>query len=164
MLLAPLHVGNGVVEVVEEDLPDPGAGFGLGRAIVGQPTVVGLDARVAMLVLVRARRRREQDEVREERWHRVGEDHLADDAVLVLLLVAELTIPVAHAQVGVLQVLERVLVLPPPGVEVVAVPRIQVLAILRMAPAGMAVGGDHDVVVIGLHGDRLPFARTRHQP
>ena len=60
-------------------------------------------------------------------------------------------VPVPDAQVGVLQVLERVLVLPPPGVELVAVLRVEVLAVLRVASTGVAVGGDDDVPIIPIH-------------
>src|SRR5262249_43951429 len=94
----------------------------------------------------------EEHEAREERRHGVGEDDLADDAVVVLLLVAQLGGPVAGAELGVLQVLVRVLVLLPPGVEVVAVLLVEVLPGLGVAGTGVAVGGDDDVVIVGLHG------------
>ncbi len=161
VLLAPLHVGDRVVDVVQEDLADPRAGLGLLRAVVGEPAVVRLHARVAVLVLLRARRLGEEHEAREERRHGVGEDDLTDDAVVVELLVAQLGVPVAGAELGVLEVLVRVLVLVAPGVEVVAVLGVEELSVLRVAATGVAVGGDDDVVVVGLHGVPSSSARVR---
>ena len=94
------------------------------------------------------RRLGEQHEAREERRHRVGEHHLADDAVGLLLAVAHLVVPVAQPAV-VAEVLVRVLVLVAPGVEVVEVLRVEVLAVRGVAAAGVAVGGDDRVPLSG---------------
>ena len=67
----------------------------------------------------------EQDERREERRDGVREDHLADDAVTLLVAHAALVVPVADAITGVAQVAERVLVLVAPRVEVVEVLRVE---------------------------------------
>jgi hypothetical protein len=55
--------------------------------------------------------------------HSVGEDHLTNDAVAILLGVAHLVVPVAQAAV-VAQVAEGVAVIAPPCIEVLAEPRI----------------------------------------
>jgi hypothetical protein len=145
----PPDVLERVLDVVQEDLADAGASLGLLGAEVGHPPVVGLDPGVAQLVLVGGGGLCEQHEVREERGNRVREDDLGHDAVAVLVAVASLGVPVADAVVGVLQVLERVLVLGPPLVEGRLVPVVEVLAVLGVAPAGMGVTGDHHVVVVG---------------
>ena len=78
--------------------------------------------------------------------------------------VAALAVPVALAAI-VLEVLERVLVLAPPGVELVAVRRVEVLAVLRVAPTGVRVGGDDRVVAVGhhcAHDLTLPGAPVRN--
>ena len=95
------------------------------------------------------RRRREQHEAREERRHRVGEDHLADDAVGLLVGVAALVVPVADAQARVAQVLPRVLVLLAPRVEVGDVLRVEELAVRLVVRARVRVGRDDRVVVRG---------------
>ena len=85
---------------------------------------------------------------REERRNGVGEDDLADDAVGILLAVAHVVVPVAPAPL-VAQVLERVLVLLPPRVEVVEILLLEELAVLRVAPARVRVGRDDRVALIG---------------
>ena len=97
VLLDPADVGDGVVDVVEEDLPDAGPPLRELAAPVDQPAVVGPDAGEAVLVVLRPRRLGEQHEAGEERRHRVREDDLTDDAVGRLLAVAHLVVPVAVA-------------------------------------------------------------------
>jgi hypothetical protein len=114
---------------------------------------VGADAREAVLVLVRPGWGGEQHEAREEGRHRVGEHHLADHAVGLLLAVAHLVVPVAVAA-GVAQVAEGVAVLLPPGVEVVEEAAVEVLAVLLVASAGVAVGRDDGVALVVGRGGR----------
>ena len=103
----------------------------------------------AVLVVLGLRRRREQHEAREERRHGVREDHLADDAVGVLLAVAHLVVPVAQPTVVARrEVLVGVAVLVAPRVEVVEVLLLEVLAVLRVAPTGVGVGRDDRVAVV----------------
>ena len=68
-----------------------------------------------------------------------------DDAVGELVGVAPVVVPVADAQVGVAQVLPRVLVLAAPGIEVVVELRVEVLAVGLVVRAGVAVGRDERV-------------------
>ena len=133
MLLDPLDVVDGVVDVVEEDLADPGPLLGELAAEVDQPAVVGPDPGQAVLVVLRLGRRGEEHEAGEEGRDGVGEDHLADDAVRFLLAVAHLVVPVAVPPL-VAEILEGVPVLAPPGVEVLQVRRIEVLAIGAWLP------------------------------
>ncbi len=144
-LLDPGGVGDGVVDVVQEDLADPGAAFGPPGAEVGHPAVVGVDAGAAVLVLVGLRGPGEEHEARVEGRHGVGEQHLADDAVGELVGVASLVVPVPDPQVGVAEVLPRVLVPLPPGVELLPVGRVEVLPVLGVAATGMGVGRDEGV-------------------
>ena len=148
MVLYPFDVLNGVIDVVEEHLADAGPALGELLAEVGQPAVVGLDAGVPMLVVLGLGRRGEEHEPGKERGHRVREDDLADHAVLLLLAVAHLVVPVAEAP-GVAEVLERVLVLGPPGVEVLEILGIEILPVGGVAAPGVAVGGDDRVVALG---------------
>jgi hypothetical protein len=77
-----------------------------------------------------------------------------DDAVPLLLTEALIAVPVAAAPV-VLQVLERVLVPGPPGIEVLKKLSVQVLAVLGVTAAGMRVRRDDRVVVCRSHGAHL---------
>ena len=147
--MAPLDVGDRVVDVVQEDLADARALVRLLGHEIDHPPVMGPDTCVAQLVLLRGGRLREQDEAREEGRHGVREDHLGDHAVSLHVGVAALGVPVADAEIGVLQILERVLVLVPPRVELGDVLGIEVLPVLRMAATGVGVGGDDDVAIIG---------------
>ncbi len=54
--------------------------------------------------------------------------------------------------------LNGLLVLLAPGVEVVAVLRVEVLAVLLVAPTGVRVGGDDDVVIARLHHETPRFS------
>ena len=147
-----------MVDVVQEDLTDAGSPAGLAIAEILHPAVVGLEAGPATVVVLLGRRTGEEDEAGIEGRHGVGEEDLADDTVLQLVGVAALVVPVADAEVGVAEVLPRVLVLTPPGVELVAPLGIEVLAVLLVAPTGVAVRGDDRVrrVGSGCHGDTLP--------
>jgi hypothetical protein len=139
--VAPAHVGDRVIDVVEEDLPDPGAPLREARAPVGEPAVVRADAGEAQLVLLGHRRARDDRARREERRDRVGERHLRDDAVGLLLRDPPFVVPVLRAPAR-LQVLERVAVSAAPAVEVVEVPLLEVRAVHLVVAAGVAVGGD----------------------
>ena len=165
VLLDPPDVVDGVVDVVHEDLADAGAPLGEPVAEVDQPAVVRADARQPVLVVLGLRRRREQDEAGEERGHGVREDHLTDHTVGVLLAVAHLVVPVAQPTVRARrEVLVRVGVLGAPRVEVVEVLLLEELAVLRVAPTGVAVGRDDRVAVLvrraHCHGSS-PIDRTR---
>ena len=146
VLVDPADLGQGVVDVVEEDLADAGPALGVLGAEVDEPAVVGAQAGEAVLVVLGARRPGEEHERREERRHRVGEHDLADDALGLLLLVAQLGVPVAQLPL-VAEVAVGVAVLAAPGVEVVAVGRVEVLAVLGVAPPGVTVGRDDGVAV-----------------
>ena len=146
----PVDVGDGVIDVIQEDLPDAGAPVGRDRAEVGEPAVVRPDAGQAQLVLLGRRRTGDHGTGREERRHRVREDHLADDTVGLELAEAALVVPVARAQVAV-EILVRVLVAVAPRVELVAVLRVEVLAVLLVAAAGVGVGRDQRVAIGASH-------------
>ena len=99
MLGDPPDVGDGLVEVVDEDLADARPALGELAAPVVQPAVVRPDA---------GRRRGNSSGVGvgdyrpggEERRHRVGKDQLADDAVGLEPRVAALVVPVALTEVA----------------------------------------------------------------
>ena len=148
VVLDPADVLNGVIDVVEEDLTDPGPALGELVAEVHQPAVVRPDPGQPVLVVLGLGRWGEEHEPGEERGHRVREDDLADHAVLFLLAVAHLVVPVAKAP-GVAEVLEGVLVLGPPGVKVLEILGIEILPVGGMAAPGVAVGGDDRVVALG---------------
>ena len=68
---------------------------------------------------------------------------------------------------GVAEVLVRVLVLAPPGVEVLEVGGVEVLAVGGVAAAGVAVGRDDRVALVGVDRSRhggVPLARARSAP
>ncbi len=144
VLLDPAHVGDGLVDVVEEDLADAGAALRVLAAPVREPAVVRPDAGQAQLEVFRLRRPGQQRHAREERRHRVRENDLTDDTVALELGDAPLAVPVAVA-VAALEVAERVLVLRPPRVEVVEVLRVEVGAVRVVAGAGVAVRRDERV-------------------
>ena len=144
VLLDPPDVGDGLVDVVEEDLADAGAALRVLGAPVGEPAVVRPDAGEAQLEVFGGRRPRQQRHAREERRHRVREDDFTDDSVGLELGHAPLAVPVAVAS-AVLQVTERVLVLLPPRVEVVEILRVEVRAVGLVAGAGVTVGGNERV-------------------
>ena len=153
VLLDPTHVGNRVVDVVEEDLADAGASRRELGAPVGQPPVVGADAREPQLVVVGGRRTGQECHVGKEGRDGVGEDDLADDAVGLQLGDAPFAVPVAIA-VAALQIAKRILVLGAPRVELVEVLRVEVGAVRVVARARVAIGRD-ERVRRGGH-DRLP--------
>ena len=83
----PLDLLDRVVDVVEEDLRDPGTAAGRLGAEVGEPPVVRLDPGEPVVVVVtRGRLVGREQAGRKERWDRVGEQHLGDDAVVLELL------------------------------------------------------------------------------
>ena len=148
MFLDPVDVGDGIVDVVEEDLADTGAALGKLATEVHEPAVVGPDAGQTMVVLFGPGGRSEKDEAGEERRDGVGEDDLTDDAIGLLLAVAHVVVPVAEPP-RVPEILEGILVLGAPGVELVEVLGVEVLPVGRMAASGVAVRCDDGVVTIG---------------
>jgi hypothetical protein len=139
VLLDPAHVGDRIVDIVEEDLADAGTALGKLVAPIDQPAVVGRHPGMAVAVLLVGRRLGEQHEAGEERRDGVGEHHLGGDAVCLLLGVAHLVVPVAQLPL-VAQVLVRVLVLAAPGVKVRNELGVEVLPIGLVAAAGVTVG------------------------
>ena len=77
----PVHVAHGFGDVVEQDLTDPGAPFGVLGAEVGEPAVVGPQPGEPAGEVLGARRQADQPADREERRDGVGIQHLCDDAV-----------------------------------------------------------------------------------
>ena len=75
------HLGDGFVEVSEQDLAHPGAPLGRQGAEVGQPAIVRTQAGPAQLELAGGLRwRGGQARLRKERRHGIGEDDLPRDA------------------------------------------------------------------------------------
>jgi hypothetical protein len=138
VLFDPPDVGQGVVQVVEKNLADPGSSLRIFVAPVHEPTVMGTDPGQAMLIGLGWRRRCEENKAREERRDCVGEEDLGHDAVGFLLRIAHLAIPIAEATL-IAKVAKWVLVLASPGVEVLEVCRFEILPILGVTSPGVAV-------------------------
>ncbi len=105
------------------------------------------------LVLLGLRRRRHVEGLVVEGRHRVGEDHLGHHAVALQVGAALGRVPV----LGLLAadvLLRRVAVGAAPGVEVVAVLRVEVLAVAVDGGAGVGVAGDRDVGLVAVGGCR----------
>ena len=96
----------------------------------------------------------------EERRDRVREDDLGGDAVGLEVAHATVGVPVALAEVAE-QVVEQDLVAVDPGVELVVVPAREEVAVLVDLAAAVAVGGDDDVAVVGVHGRPPPGPRAQ---
>ena len=118
------------------------------RAPVGEPAVVGAQPGEPQPVLLGARHQRDQPAAREERRHRVGVHDLAGDAVGLERGVAHGVVPVA-VRVGAHEVAERVHVGVGPAVELVVVGRLEERPVVAQVGAGVAVGRDHHVAVVG---------------
>ena len=95
VLVRPPDLGDRVVDVVQEDLGESGAPARRGRAEVGDPTVVRLEPGPTPFVVGRRRLQRGEVALREERRHRVREQHLGDDALRLGFLQPAFTVPVA---------------------------------------------------------------------
>ena len=93
--LRPAHLGERVVDVVQEDLREPGAPA-RARPRRSRPAN-GCAPAAGPAAFVVGGRRLERGEIalREERRHRVREQHLGDDALRLGLLQAALAVPVA---------------------------------------------------------------------
>ena len=139
-----LDILDRLVEVVGQDQSDAGAAHWIFGAEILQPAIVRADAGQALLVVFRLRRMGGDDALAIERRHGVGEHNFADDALAVLILVADAVIPVAHLLAAVV-LLRRVLVAAAPFVKCLAPLRIEVFAVLSMAAAAVGVGGDKDI-------------------
>ena len=110
----------------------------LALAPVGQPSVVGPDARQSQLVVFGNRRTGHDRAGREERRDGVGKDHLGDDAVCFELGDSAVVVPVAVPGASA-EVFERVRVLRPPGVELCVVARLEIGPVLLVIASGVAV-------------------------
>ena len=148
VFLAPDCIGDCVVDVVQENLTNASATLGSAADVVGQPAIVCLHTCVTVFVLVGRWRLRKEHEVREERRNRVGVDDLSNNAIGEHVAITTIVVPVADAQVSVLQILEGVLVLLAPCIKVIAVLGIEKLSILNVAATRMGVGRNDDVVII----------------
>ena len=149
----PPHLGQGVVDVVGEDLSDPGSPAWCLRAEVGQPPVVGLDPGPPALVVGLGRRQGQQAALLEEGRHRVREQHLGGNAVGLVLGQAPVRVPAAVGG-GCLQVGIRVDVSGRPYIELVVPLRRQIRPVVGDVTAGMGVGADDGVAAVGCELDR----------
>ncbi len=149
------YLGDGLVEVPEQNLAHPGAPLGRHSAEVGQPAIVRTQAGPAQLELPTGLRLGgSQTRLRKERWHGIGEEDLPRDAFPIQLRVSPTAVPVALG-VGLGEVAERVDVCLCPAVEFVPVLRIEVLAIVEQVSAGVAVSRNDRVPVHALYPRRL---------
>jgi hypothetical protein len=146
VLLHPVHVRQGLVDIVEKYLSETSAPTSMRVDKVGEPAVVRPKAGQALRIVPWARCWSDHLPAGKERGDGVREDDLGDDAVGVLLCDAPVVVPVPAATV-ILEVPERVAVLRAPGIEVVVPCRRQVLAVGGVVRAGVAVGTDHRVAV-----------------
>ncbi len=144
VLLPPADLGERVVDVVQEDLREPGTPAGRGAAEVGHPTVVRLQTRPTMVVVERGRLECREVALREEGRHGVREQHLGREPLRLRLLQAPLAVPVAvrgrRLQVGV-----GIDVGGGPGVELVVPARSEVRLVLVQFGARVTVDGDDGV-------------------
>ena len=100
------HLGDGLIEIPEQDLAHPGASLRRQRAEVGQPAIVRTQAGPAQLELPGGLRwGRGQARLRKERRHGIGEKNLPGDAFPIQIRVAAIAVPVADG-VGLDQVPE----------------------------------------------------------
>ncbi len=162
VLVTPDDVLHRLVDVVEEDLGLAGPSRRCFRAEVGEPAVVGADAREASREFLGRRRGRDHRTGREERRDRVREDDLRDDTFGLLVGDASLAVPVPGAPVA-LEITERVRVLAAPRVELVAPLGREVLAVLRVRCTGVTIGRDDDVVIGSAHGLSPGRGEPRHR-
>ena len=77
-----------------------------------------------------------------------GVDNFSNNAIGEHVAITTIVVPVADAQVSVLQILEGVLVLLAPCIKVIAVLGIEKLSILNVAATRVGVGRNDDVVII----------------
>ena len=123
------------------------------------------DAGTALAVLLGGGRLGEQHEAGEEGRDRVGVGDLGHHAVLPLIGVAGLVVLVPGPPAA-LEVAPRVLVAAPPLVELLVPFRLEILAVLGVAAAGMGVGCDQNIGFVAQTGspsmsvttDRIPTA------
>src|SRR5581483_1145028 len=163
----PFHLGHRVIHVVEEDLPHAGAAAGHLVAEVDEPAVVGPQARPAPLVLrSRPGYADGEDAAGEERWGRVWEQDLADDALRLDGLLAFRAVPAqgrvlggdTGLDVGFLEGGPRVGERGGPAVELLVPFLLEIVLVGEDGCARMAVGRDDDVVVWRVHrAGQLPL-------
>ncbi len=159
--LGPPHLGDGVVEIAQEHLRHPRPPARELGTEVDQPAIVCLHARPPVVVLLLGRWRRRRDGARRiEGRHRVREEHLGDDALVLEMLHALVAVPVVgrasrrnpdpdELVVGVGQL---AVVLGPwlgescgPVVELVVELACEVRPVVQQVGAGVTVGRDHCV-------------------
>jgi len=90
------------------------------------------------------RRRRLHQRLIPERRHGVWINDFADYALAVLIVAANVEIPIAQFLAAVM-LLRRIFVNAAPLVETIAVFGIEIFAVLRVAGAGVGIGGDQQI-------------------
>lgn len=152
MLMTPPGVLDGIIDVVQEDLPDAGAAVCVFPTPVGEPSVVRPDTGEPQVVVIRCRGTCDHRTCRKEGWDRIREENLCDDTIGLELGDPALLVPVAILG-PTRQVLERIRVLAAPCIELVQVLGFQIGAVLLVVATGMAVGRDqHKMFVEIAHG------------
>ena len=146
LVLCPTNLGDGVVDIVQQDLDDAATTSPVLLAELGQPPIVRLEAGPPTCVVGRGRHRRQQAGGGEERRNRVREQDLGRDAVGVELAGATLVTPVAIG-VGAHEVAPRVHVGIGPGVELGVPTSGQVRPVVTQVGARVAIGR-HDHIPI----------------
>ena len=157
----PLHVPDGLVDIVGQDQADTGAAVRVLGAEIHQPAVVGANTRQGALIVLRARRLGGDDALGKKRRYGVGVDHLPHHPLAVLVSAADLQVPVAQFLAAVV-LLGGVAIAAAPLVEGLPPLGVQVLAVLGVAAAGVGVGGDQDVG-FGAHGGSPAMSMARRQ-
>ena len=148
MFTRPGDLRHGVVDVVEEDLRHAGTTSRRFRTEVGQPAVVRPEAGPAQLVALRGRWPRQQIARGKEGRNGVGEQDLRHDAIVLELALTCRRVPIAICRLAP-KILVRIHIGLCPDIELVEISTLEVVPIVQHLRAGVAVGRNHDVAVVG---------------
>jgi hypothetical protein len=116
MISDPIDFAHGVVDIVQQNLTDPGPATRQLGAPIGEPAIVGLESGQAPLVLRSRRSRRHQATRREKGRDRIRVNDLAHNAVGLEGRLADCAVPVP-IRLGRGQVTKRVGVASEPPIE-----------------------------------------------
>ena len=144
----PGDLGDGVIDVVEEDLGHAGTPARSVSTEIGQPTIVRPKAGPAELVGIRRRRPCQQIAGWKKWRNRVREQDLRNHAIILELAETGGGIPIAIGRLP-LQIGVWVHIRLRPDIELLEITTFEVVAVVVHFRAGVAVGRNHDVAVIG---------------
>ena len=141
------NIPDGFIKVVGQDQPDPGTTVRIFGTKILEPSIVRPNSCQCQLIIFRSGWSSGDDTLPEKRGHCIWKNNFANDTLTVLVIRADIQVPVAHLLAAIV-CLGWVFISAPPLVKSFTVFWFKVFAILFMTATCMGVSRDKKIRIV----------------